>query len=304
VIPTTISITASNTNPTAGQTVTFTVTFKSGTTPLSGKPKLNRADPSGHWDVVNTTTTDTNGAYTFTRNESTSGTYTFQAFFAGDTYAPSDASVLLTVGTLPTTAMTITTSNTTPTPNQPFTLSGTLKSGTAPLANKPVHLERRTGTTGTWANVAATFKLTNSIGKVVVSQKIATAGIYQYRWHYNGTATYQQAYSAAVTETVKKPTSITISTSTTAPKLNVGFTVSGTLKSGTSGLKGLSVHLERKIDSGSWTTVAGTTKNTGTGGVVSASQKVTTHHTYSYRWHFTGTPTYTPRYSPVKTLLT
>ncbi|MEI7827380.1 MAG: hypothetical protein WCI87_06275 [Euryarchaeota archaeon] len=73
------------------------------------------------------------------------------------------------------------------------------------------------------------------------------------------------------------------------------------MKSGTAGLKGLSVHLERKIDSGSWTTVAGTTKNTGTGGTVSVSQKVTSHHTYYYRWHFAGAATYQPSYSPVKT---
>ncbi|MEI7827506.1 MAG: PQQ-binding-like beta-propeller repeat protein, partial [Euryarchaeota archaeon] len=96
-------------------------------------------------------------------------------------------------------------------------------------------------------------------------------------------------------------TTLTIATSPTAPKLNVAFTVSGTLKSGTSGLKGLSVHLERKIVGGSWTTVAGATKNTGTGGVVSVSQKVTSHNTYSYRWHFIGTASYQPSYSPVKT---
>jgi hypothetical protein len=101
------------------------------------------------------------------------------------------------------TTFTVATSKTTPTKNVPFTLSGTLKSGTAPLINQPVHLERRTGTTGTWANVANTFKLTNSTGKVVVSQKMATAGTYQFRWHFNGTATYQGAYSAALTETVK-----------------------------------------------------------------------------------------------------
>ncbi|MEI7827381.1 MAG: hypothetical protein WCI87_06280, partial [Euryarchaeota archaeon] len=119
----------------------------------------------------------------------------------------------------------IATSTTSPTTNVPFTLSGTLKSGTAALTSKPVHLERRTGTTGTWANVANTFKYTNAYGKVAVSQTRSTAGTYQYRWHYNGTATYLPAYSAAVTETVKKPTTFTIATSPTAPKLNVAFTV-------------------------------------------------------------------------------
>jgi hypothetical protein len=200
------------------------------------------------------------------------------------------------------TTITVATSTATPTTNVPFTLSGTLKSGTTPLTNQPVHLERRTGTTGTWANVAATFKLTNSTGRVVVSQKMATAGTYQYRWHYNGTATYQQAYSTAVTETVMKPTSMTISTSTTTPKLNVAFTVSGTLKSGTTGLVGYSVHLERKIGTGAWGDVTGTTKTTGIGGMIpSVSLTMKTHTTYQYRWHFAGTAIYKPCHSPVKT---
>jgi hypothetical protein len=127
------------------------------------------------------------------------------------------------------------------------------------------------------------------------------AGTYHHRWHYNGTTTYQEAHSAPVTETVKKPATFTISTTSAMPTFNKQFTVSATLKSGTAGLKGLSVHLERKIVGGSWTTVAGATKNTGTGGVVSVSQKVTSHNTYSYRWHFIGTASYQPSYSPVKT---
>jgi hypothetical protein len=57
-----------------------------------------RADPSGNWSTAATTTTDTNGTYTFTRNES-QGSYTFIAVFSGNTYAPSQSpSVRLTVG--------------------------------------------------------------------------------------------------------------------------------------------------------------------------------------------------------------
>jgi len=47
-----------------------------------------------------------NGTYTFTRTESP-GFQTFTAIFFGDTYAPADASVSLTIGTL-TTTLTVT----------------------------------------------------------------------------------------------------------------------------------------------------------------------------------------------------
>jgi hypothetical protein len=48
-----------------------------------------------------------NGTYAFTRTESP-GLQTFSAIFFGDTYAPADASVSLTVGTLTTTTLTVT----------------------------------------------------------------------------------------------------------------------------------------------------------------------------------------------------
>jgi hypothetical protein len=56
-------------------------------------------DPSGTWTQINTTTTATNGAYTFTRSESAQGVYTYYAIFAGDTaYAPSSAYCSVNVG--------------------------------------------------------------------------------------------------------------------------------------------------------------------------------------------------------------
>ena len=95
--PTTITITPSTTTPAVNQSFTLSGTLTAGTTPLSGKTiKLVRKNPSGTWTVPNTTTTGTNGTFTFTRNES-QGLYTYQAVFSGDTYAPANASVSLTV---------------------------------------------------------------------------------------------------------------------------------------------------------------------------------------------------------------
>jgi|GEM_PF-523057 len=198
-----------------------------------------------------------------------------------------------------TTTLNATASTTTPTVKQNFTIKGGLTASGAGLGYKTITLQRsldnKTFTT-------STTRQTNGTGWYQFSRSEMTSGTCYYRTKYAGDSTYTNATSKVVKVTVtKKPTTFSISTSPTAPKLNVAFTVSGTLKSGTSGLKGLSVHLERKIVGGSWTTVASATKTTGTGGVVSVSQKVTSHNTYSYRWHFIGTATYLPCYSPVKT---
>jgi len=303
--PTTVTITTSTPTPTTNVPFTLSGTLKSGTTTLTNQPVHleRRTGTTGAWANVAGTFkyTDAFGKVAISQTVSTAGTYQYRWHYNGTTTYLQAYSAAVTETVKKPATLTIATSTATPTTNVPFTLSGTLKSGTTPLTNQPVHLERRTGTTGAWADVAGTFKYTDAFGKVVVSQKMATAGTYQYRWHYNGTTTYLQAYSTAVTETVKKPTTFAIGTSPTAPKLNVAFTVSGTLKSSTAGLNGLSVHLERKIGTGAWADVAGTSKNTGTGGVVSVSQKVSSHSTYSFRWHFTGTVTYQSSYSPVKT---
>ena len=98
--PTAITLTTSNATLALNQPFTLSGTLKANNTPLSGKSiTLGRTDPSGHWSAANTTTTATNGTYTFTRSESARGVYTYQAVFFGDTYAPANSAVSLTVGT-------------------------------------------------------------------------------------------------------------------------------------------------------------------------------------------------------------
>ena len=183
--------------------------------------------------------------------------------------------------------------------NVPFTLSGTLKSGTTPPTSKPVHLERRTGTTGTWANVANTFKKTDGSGKVAVLQTRSTAGTYQYRWHYNGTATYQQAYSAAVTETVKKPTTTTLTASDTTPASNQKVTFTATLKTGTTPLTGKSVTIYHYLGSTRYTDA---TKTTNTNGKITLTQTFGSKGVRTYYAKFAGDTSYKGSTSSVLTI--
>jgi hypothetical protein len=100
--PTTITVTVSTTTPAVNQSFTLSGTLKAGSSPLSGKTiRLQREDPSGNWEqAVNTTTTNANGAYTFTWSESAQGHYRFEPTFDGaGAYASANAVIGITIGT-------------------------------------------------------------------------------------------------------------------------------------------------------------------------------------------------------------
>jgi hypothetical protein len=91
------TITASKTNPAVGQTVTFAVNLKAGTTGLSKPVKIWHTAPDGvRWE--DGTHTTTNGVYSFTQAFGTTGQRVYHAEFAGDsTYKPSSGTVTVNV---------------------------------------------------------------------------------------------------------------------------------------------------------------------------------------------------------------
>jgi len=97
--PTALTVTSSTTTPAVNQPITLSGTLTANGAPLSGKPiTLSIKDPSGNWSTVNATTTNANGAYSFTYSESAPGAYLFNPVFNGDTYARASVWVSITVG--------------------------------------------------------------------------------------------------------------------------------------------------------------------------------------------------------------
>jgi hypothetical protein len=81
-----MTLTTNTTTPATNQPFTLSGTLTANGTPLPGKTiNLGRIDPSGTWSPDGTTTTATNGTYTFTLSESTPGNYYYQPVFPGDT---------------------------------------------------------------------------------------------------------------------------------------------------------------------------------------------------------------------------
>jgi hypothetical protein len=264
--PTTTTITTSNAKPAVSQSFTLSGTLNSGTTPLSGRTiTLGRTDPSGHWSSAGTTTTATNGTYTFTRSESAQGVYWYQAVFAGDTtYGPSNASVSLTVGTLTPTTLTITTSNTKPAVSQSFTLSGTLKSGTTPLSGRTITLGR-TDPSGHWSSAGTTTTATN--GTYTFTRSESAQGVYWYQAVFAGDTTYGPSNASVSLDVGNlQKSAISIFATNYTPAVDQTYTLYGLLQHGVNGmpLAGQPISLTIRCPSGQNVYMSTTTATNGT----------------------------------------
>jgi hypothetical protein len=245
----------------------------------------------GTANPVATTTTDSNGNYSFSLNESTPGTYpTPGAYQFYTTYAgymgigPSSSNYVYVTVTNVTTQLTaaanVSTSNTTTN----FTISGTLTTTNAttpgPIANATITLN---GTTTT----------TNSNGNYAFNESEPTLGTYHFRTTYAGNATdyYANATSPVVTVQVGPPTTLTAAANVTTAPVNTPFTISGTLSTQSGVLSGQSIALQSN-STGNWTTVNTTTTDSNGNYAFSVSESV--NGTYQYQTTYAGTSSILP----------
>ena len=189
---------ASTTAPAVGQSVTFTATLKSGTTPLTGKPVTiyHYLNNVRYTDTAKTTTTA--GQITLTQTFSSAGQRTYYATFAGDkTYKTSTSSVV-TINVKIQTGITIIPSSATPTVGQSVTFTATLKSGTTPLSSKPVTIYHYLNN----VRYTDTTKTTNANGQITFAQSFGSAGPRTYYATFAGDNTYAAKTSSVLTITV------------------------------------------------------------------------------------------------------
>ena len=200
--PTVLSATTSNANPAVNQSFILSGYLKDNTTgtPLSGKQiTLLRKDPTGAWTSLGTTATTTNGSYSFTRSEASTGLYTYQVNSQADTiYATSYASCKVLIGTVKPTTITASTSNANPTVTQSFTVSGTLTASGTAVPNEQVVLFSE-NSANQWTTIGTATTTANGSYSFTIS--IPTQGSYLLQATFYGDTGYGTS-AAAVTETV------------------------------------------------------------------------------------------------------
>jgi len=289
----TLSVTVSTTTPAVNQSFTLSGTLTASGTPLSGKTiTLQSEDPSGKWNhAVNTTTTDANGAYTFTVSESAQGTYRYEPTFNGaGAYAPANATVSITIGNVLASEITVLTTNNNPAVNQSFTVYGSLTNGVsgAPLAGQPITLAniapsgaKVTMNTITDANGAYTFTLSDS-----------AQGSYIEQANFYGSSSYR-ATSSMLFVTVGNPipTSLSLNITNSNPAVNQPFTISGYLTdiNGTK-LPNKALWVNILLPNGTWDMSQYTA--TDSNGYFSATYSEQVAGQYRFEFHFMGDTTY------------
>jgi protocatechuate 3,4-dioxygenase beta subunit len=202
--------------------------------PLSNKQvTLWRRDPTGQDTAIATTTTAANGSYSFTRSESSQGSYWYWGKFAGDENYEScqntNGWIFVAIGNLKSATITMATSNANPSVNEKFTISGYLRDANGVgISGKTIMLFSRLPT-GEWPQRGS--YVTNAAGFYTFTLSEPSAGDYWYEAQFMGdadcTASLQGLHEHVG---VMIPTSLSLSTSNSNPTTNQQFTLYGYFK--------------------------------------------------------------------------
>jgi protocatechuate 3,4-dioxygenase beta subunit len=176
------------------------------------------------------TTTNANGAYSFTVSESAWGVYGLYPTFAGNpSYSPCRGWLEVTVGNPIPTTLSLNFTNSNPAVSQSFTMSGYLKDTNGkPLSGKKISVDVRLPS-GSWTSqgLGAT---TDSNGHYSITTSEQAAGEYRFEVYFLGDGTYAGHGSwALVPIGTLQPTKISATTNVANPVAGKPFTLSGTL---------------------------------------------------------------------------
>ena len=291
-----ISIASTNNNPAVNEPYTIYGQLHDA---LSGAPlagqllTFTHIAPSGESIRMQTSST-ADGSYTFTLSESVPGTYAEGvAFYGSADHGESSTMMLLNVGDLIPTTVSVDISNSNPGVNEPFTFSGYLKDvhGT-PLAGRTIRIDILRPT-GDWDITGHTT--TDSNGYYSVTYVEQVAGQYRFEFNFMGDTTYARGGPAVyVAVGSLRPTTISMTPSTTNPGASQSFTLSGYLKDANGApIAGKSIWLGRQVVGGGADNQGGTydSKITDQNGYYSFVLSDSAG-TYWYGVDFTGDQTY------------
>ena len=214
----TVTVSASDSSPALGASVTFTATLSGGLSPTGTVTFKNGATTLGTGTISGTTATFSTAALAV-------GAHSVIAVYDGDTNnaaATSSATTVTVAQRSPT--VTVSASDTTPALGVSVTFTATLSGGSSPTGTVTFKNGATTLGTGTISGTTATF-----------STAALAVGAHSVIAVYGGDTNNAIATSSAITVTVGQlsPT-LTISVSDTSPALGASVTFTATLEGGSS----------------------------------------------------------------------
>ena len=292
--PTTLTATDSKATITLGQSDLITGTLKTGSTPVPGQRVYLERFVNGK--LVPTQNDVTGGAGHVFYTVRPSMTTSYELKFLGTGKFSASHSNVITIAVVkppkaPTT-LTATQSKTTINPGQSDLITGTLKSGTAPVTGQAVILER-------FVNgklVPTQNHVTGGAGHVFYTVKPSKTTSYELK--FLGTGKFDASHSNVITiVVVKAATTLTATESKTTINPGQSDLITGTLLSGTTPVPGQAVILERFVNG-----KLVPTQNHVTGGAGHVFYTVKPSKTTSYELVFLGTGAFDASHSNVVTV--
>ncbi|MGA3199372.1 MAG: Ig-like domain repeat protein [Halobacteriota archaeon] len=298
---TTLSV--NNSTPAVGQSVTFTATLISGTTPISGLVTIyHYLNGVRYNDITNPTT------FTFAQSWTSPGTRSYYATFAGNSSYLTSTSRVVTVNVGATqnrTQITASVNTPTVTTTEPFNITGNLtNSSGAGIPYQTIQLDRWNGAAYVSTGVTNT---TDVNGSFTLTYSESAVGTYKYEASFAGFASYSASNSASITVTVGNRASSQLLLGVTPPSGKVAsgqqFTLYGALTSGGTGIRNAPVNLQYSLDQKTWSPAsAPTTTANNTTGAYAFYGSVAGKGLYYFRSVYGGNVTYLGSTSSITTI--
>ncbi|OPY39893.1 MAG: Bacterial Ig-like domain (group 1) [Methanoregulaceae archaeon PtaU1.Bin066] len=306
---TTLSIVASNSSLSLGQSVNLTGVLKEtyGGIRIPDSPvTVQFSFDGGAWSVLGQRTTDRNGEYLAVHTPSKAGKYLYRATYSGSTtHAPSESpSVTVNVTSLPgpgDSNLSIQVSPKSLGKGGTVTISGNLtavKSGKGIPGRAVILFSSSDGNIYAPLGVATT----SADGKYSSSTQMNTPGRFFFKAVYNGDGTYTASASpvvaADVSDLQQKSTALSIRPSSFTFTLGQSVDLAGVLAEAGTGrrIAGSAVGIQYSLDGAAWNSLGQKiTDGNGEYLVVHTPSKA---GTYQYRATYSGNATYAPSASP------
>lgn len=285
---TTTTLTASNTAPTIGQSVTFRGTSATTDgTAVAGSRVVLQSQPAGSttWTTVRRLTTGKGGGFSTSLVINAPADYRAR-LVRTDSYRPSTSPVVPVTLTPLATTLSLGTPAAALDAGASLSLSGTLEQSGQPVTGRNVSIFSRPDGSTTWSRIAIVSTDDSGAFQMVRTAKQTAT----YRARYPGETGYSASGAAVGPVTVTpNPTALSLGLSNDAPYKGQGFSVRGTLTSNGNAVSGYRVTVQRQLaGSNTWTTLG--TPRTDSSGRYALSQTAdvpaTYRAAYAGRWRY------------------